>query len=298
MTCVTGVDHVLLTRFNLPTLGVEGIVRAREGWLQNRVELFERYCAPSVASQAAPVTWMVYFDPDSPDWLLERLRPLIERRLFLPVHRVSVSEEELLTDIRDRVPRRGDYLVTTNLDNDDGLASDFTERIQSVSTDHSRVVIYHATGLIKSADGVFLRTDRRNAFVSVRAPWEDAVTSWSEYHNEFPRIMPAVQLTGPPGWLQIVHGTNVSNRVRGRLVSPAIYRARFGDMLDDVPVPSSAEVLRDLALGVPVRIARDSVRAAFRVAGLRLLGKDRYQAAKRKLSDLRRRRAEVTTARR
>ncbi len=46
---ITRVDHVLLTRFNLPTPGVEGLIRAREGWLQDRIELFELYCAPSVA---------------------------------------------------------------------------------------------------------------------------------------------------------------------------------------------------------------------------------------------------------
>ena len=296
---MTHMNHVLLTRFNLPTLGVEGLMRARVGWLRDRVELFERYCAPSVATQTAPVSWIVYFDPESPAWLMERLRPLIDRGLFRPIRRVSVSEEELLTDIRDTVPQHGDYLITTNLDNDDGLATDFSQRIQSVSTNHSRAVVYQTVGLIKSADGVFLRRDRRNAFVSVRTPWNDAVTSWSEYHNEFPRIMPAVRLGGPPGWLQVVHGANVSNRVRGRLVSPHPYRVRFGGMLDDVPVPSSATVLRDLVLGVPVRTARDSARAAVRVAGLRLLGKDRYQDAKRKLSEIRRRgESAITTARR
>ncbi len=43
-----GVDHVFLTRFNLPSAGFESMVRAKQGWLQNRVELFERFCLPSL----------------------------------------------------------------------------------------------------------------------------------------------------------------------------------------------------------------------------------------------------------
>ena len=204
---------------------------------------------------------------------------------------MSVSEEELLADIRDTLPERGDYLITTNLDNDDGLAVDFSERTRSVSTPDRQAVIYQTVGLIKSPDGVFLRRDRHNAFCSVRSSWDDAVTAWSEYHNEFPRVMPSVQIGDPPGWLQVVHGSNVSNRVRGRLASPLPHQARFGDMLDDARVPASADIISDLVLGMPVRTARDVARSAVRVAGLKFLGKDRYQQAKLKLSAFHRHRS-------
>ncbi len=125
------VDHVLLTRFNLPSTGMEGVIRAREGWLRNRVELFERYCAPSVAGQTRPVTWIIYFDPEGPRWLMDRLAPLVDRGLFRPIPRASVSREELLSDIRASVPSPRRHLLTTNLDNDDGLAVDFSERVTS-----------------------------------------------------------------------------------------------------------------------------------------------------------------------
>ena len=46
----TQADHVLLTRFNLPTRGVEASPRTGR-LLQDRVELFEHYCAPSVANR-------------------------------------------------------------------------------------------------------------------------------------------------------------------------------------------------------------------------------------------------------
>ena len=40
------IDHVLLTRFNLPSAGAEAAIRNRKGWLEHRIVLFERYCLP------------------------------------------------------------------------------------------------------------------------------------------------------------------------------------------------------------------------------------------------------------
>ena len=274
------VDHVLLTRFNLPSTGVEGVIRAREGWLRNRVELFERYCAPSVADQTRPVTWIIYFDPEGPRWLMERLAPLVERGLFRPIPRASVSREELLSDIRASVPSRRRHLLTTNLDNDDGLAVDFSERVTSAPTHHDRVAIYLANGLVKSPRGLFLRRDPSNAFCSVRESWHDPVTAWSEYHNELPRVMPAIRLAGPPAWLQVVHGENVSNRVRGRLTSPQAHGDRFAHLLDDVDEPTRLDGWKDELLYRPGRVVRDTARSTTRTTALGLLGKERYSDAK------------------
>lgn len=277
---VPGLDHVILTRFNLPTGGVEGLVRAREGWLRERIDLFERYCAPSVAAQqGVDVTWIVYLDPASPGWLLDRMAPYAERGLLHPVLREVVGVAELREDIAAVVGTPGDVLLTTNLDNDDGLAVDFCARLAAVATDEARVALYATRGLVLSDDGLFLLRDRRNAFCSVRENWDDPVTSWSEYHNELHRVMPVVEIDGPPAWLQVVHGGNVSNRVRGRLVDPAGHRSAFAVPLD-VREPARRDLLVDRAVRAPARRLRDGSRAATRRAGLRVLGKDRYAAAK------------------
>lgn len=284
---MTGVDHVLLTRFNLPTGGLEGLVRAREGWLRERIDLFERYCAPSVAAQrdAAP-TWIVYLDPASPQWLLDRIAPFADRGLLHPVLREHVGVPELRADIASLVPRRSDSLLTTNLDNDDGLAVDFCARLAAVGPAHPRFALYATRGLVLSPQGLYLLRDRHNAFCSVREGWDHPVTSWSEYHNELHRVMPVVELDGAPGWLQVVHGGNVSNRVRGRLVSPAAHRPSFTVPLD-AREPRAAELLADRTLRAPARLLRDRGRAAARTAGLRLLGKDGYAGAKARLRSVR-----------
>ncbi|RYB94907.1 hypothetical protein EUA93_11440 [Nocardioides oleivorans] len=286
---MTGLDHVLLTRFNLPTGGVEGLVRAREGWLRERIDLFERYCAPSVAAQqGAKVTWIVYLDPASPAWLLERMAPYAASGLLHPVLREHVGVPELREDIAAAVPEPGEALLTTNLDNDDGIAVDFCARLQAAAsaTTHTRAALYVTRGLVLSDDGLFQLDDRHNAFCSVREGWDEPVTSWSEYHNELPRVMPTIELDGSPSWLQVVHGGNVSNRVRGRLVAPSAHRSRFAVPLE-VREPSARELLVDRAVTSPLRRVRDGSRATARRAGLRVLGKDGYADAKATLRTIR-----------
>lgn len=278
----TDVDHVLLTRFNLPSEGAESTVRAKEGWLRARVELFERYCLPSVENQTIhSFHWVIYFDPQSPAWLRSKVHELARTAMFTPIYRASVSREELLTDLRAVTGSHHQELITTNLDNDDGLSSDFVARLQRVRTGSDRTAIYLVRGLIRSGDGLYLRTDRANAFCSVREDWDSAQTCWANWHNLLGRSMNVVEIGGDPAWLQVIHGTNVSNRIRGRRIKAAPYEAIFGALLDGVGDPGPAAVVRDFLMDRPGRSTRDLARAALKRAALTVLGKhgvDRLKA--------------------
>ncbi|RKT68868.1 putative rhamnosyltransferase [Saccharothrix variisporea] len=276
-------DHVVLTRFNLPSVGAESVVRAREGWLTERVGLFERYCLPSVRAQtSADFRWIIYFDPESPEWLKDRIRE--HGDTYTPIFREQVSREELLEDIAKLFPTRGDALLTTNLDNDDGLATDFVARLQAVRTTAPRTALYLANGLVKSPTGLYAHRDPDNAFASVLESWDAPITCWADWHNRLHRHAEVRSLGGAPGWLQVVHGGNVSNRTRGRLVSPTPHRPLFGDALDDVPEPDRRVLARDRFVGHPLRVARDGARYLAKTAAMRLLGPDGFEKAKRVLA--------------
>ncbi len=282
------IDHVVLTRFNLPTRGVESLVRAREGWLRERIALFERYTVPSIRAQTRPgLTWLVFLDPESPQWLRERIEHHAEAGVLRPLYRTEVTWQSAVEDIRATVARTGDVLVTTNLDNDDGLADDFAARVCSAPTPHPRTALFLTRGLITGDHGLYLNIDPHNAFCSVREPWADPVTCWADWHNLLPRRMPAIELDGGPGWLQVVHGGNVSNRVRGRRVSPSPYLGGFRG-LDDLPVPTRLEILADRYGAQPRRLARERARAAAKATALRVLGKSGLDRAKWLLASHRR----------
>ncbi|MEC5184921.1 hypothetical protein RCH12_002392 [Cryobacterium sp. MP_3.1] len=268
------VDHVLITRFNLPTPGPEGRLRQREGWLTGRADLFEKYCLPSVRAQTNQnFRWLVYLDPDSPEWLIQRLAPYVRDQVFEPIYRAAVTPAIILDDIRAGRTTPSADLLTTNLDNDDGLAADFVDRLQRIPPSGPRSALYLASGLILGPDGLFLRVDKLNAFCSVRETWNDPVTCWADWHTLLPRSMPSVAVSGPPAWLQVVHGSNVSNRVRGRLVASSGYAALFPTLPTDLDQPTRTDLLRDRLWSGPARLLRESSRAAVKSTLLFLVGK-------------------------
>lgn len=269
------VDHVLLTRFNLPSAGAESIVRAKDGWLRARIELFRRFCLPSVQRQTRQnFTWIIYLDPQSPDWLVSVMDRLNFRATFTPIYRAEVGRSALLEDLRSVSGAHHRELLTTNLDNDDGLAADFVERLQAAGSDGTRSALYLTDGLITSGSALYLRRDRSNAFCSVREEWEAARTCWSDWHNLLGQSMNVRELAGAPAWLQVVHDSNVSNRIRGKRVAPAPYLDAFGSLLDGIPDVSQLDLMRDVALERPRRVALDSGRSLLKKTAMTVVGKE------------------------
>ncbi|GAA4194867.1 hypothetical protein GCM10022219_18910 [Microbacterium oryzae] len=279
------VDHVILTRFNLPTPGPESLVRAREGWLRERIDLFERYTVPSVSRQTEKgFRWIVYLDPQSPSWLLERLAPHVEAGLFTALYRESVSWQDVAVDARSLTGASGSILLTTNLDNDDAIADDFVERLQALARRHPRAALFLGRGIIAHGDEVYLRRDDENAFCSVAEPWDAPVTAWRDWHTLLHDHLPVVTDGGRPAWLQVVHGGNVSNRVRGVRVSPFAYRALFGDLLDELPAPPRGTVAFDRLVRSPARFSRETVRGLGKRAFVAVAGKDGLDRLKARMA--------------
>lgn len=269
------VDHILLTRFNLPSKGAESFVRSRDGWLRSRMELFERYCLPSVASQTVKsFNWVIYFDPQSPEWLKTKVRQLAETSVFTPIYRAEVSRQELLQDLREVSGAKHANLMTTNLDNDDGLALDFVQRLQEIPAGPLPTAVFLVHGLIRSDQRIYLRTDRSNAFCSVREDWSSAQTCWATWHNLLRTSMDVIEVGGGPAWLQVIHGANVSNRIRGRRISAAPYRPTFGSLLDGAENLKHGALLKDVMVDRPVRRARDIGRAVVKEAAMAMMGRD------------------------
>lgn len=282
---MTHLTHVFLTRYNLPTPGVERLIRARDGWLRDRTRLFETYTLPSMRrQQGVSFHWVVYLDPASPGWLVARMNELRSEGILRPILRAQVSPEERLRDIQEVTERKHGRLITTNLDNDDGLCNDFAARVQQLADAHTgRNAIYLTNGLVVTSTACYLLRDRSNAFCSVVEDLSGAVTCWADWHNRLGLHMPVVRAGGAPAWLQVIHDANVSNRPRGRLVSPAPYRHSFGGLVNHVSVPNRFRRTTDATIGFPVRYARDQSRSFMRRAAVSTMGKGRYDSFKQKL---------------
>jgi hypothetical protein len=267
-------------------MGPEGKIRAQEGWLRKRVDLFEQFCLPSVKAQTAGnVRWIVYFDPESPTWLLEQIPRLAIHGGFVPIFRATVSHQELVADLRGVVGKPQERLLTTNLDNDDGLAVDFAFRLQREAAKFlDRTALYFPRGLIMAGEALYLRTDRRNAFCSVVEAWDDPATCWSDWHNLLGKSMPVMEIPGHPAWLQVVHGGNVSNRIRGRMVSARNYAEDFPVIPAGTGHPSDGKLRWENLVAAPGRYLRERGRGAVKWLLMTVLGKDGLSKVKELLA--------------
>lgn len=283
------INHVFLTRFNLPSGGIENRIRAKDGWLRDRVVLFERYTLSSMRQQTEKdFAWIIYFDPSSPKWLYEWIERVNSDAIFEPIFRESVNDDELRADLRKVAGVEHSLLLTTNLDNDDGVSQHFAARLRLAASrgGEGRHAIYLTRGLIKSDKYLYLREDRNNAFCSVVESWNRPVSCWSNWHNLLGQTMKVLEIDGDPAWLQVVHGSNVSNRVRGRRVSPEEYQANFPGALDDLPRPTATQLVWDNTFKLAFRSAKELARAGAKWFVMKLLGRDGLDKAKARVFSL------------
>src|ERR1700677_2318486 len=97
-------DHLIITRYNLPIpWGRRGNLHADEDWLEERQQLFERYCLPSVvlAERSCPsVTWVLMCAVGSPATLRTFLANVAQLHPWIvPLY---LEENFLISDVVDR----------------------------------------------------------------------------------------------------------------------------------------------------------------------------------------------------
>jgi Putative rhamnosyl transferase len=275
--------HVVMTRFNLPTPGKESRIRSRPGWLEGRGDLFERYCLPSIAAQTANATetgtaprrfgWMVFFDVETPPAFRERIegwREVFPFTAYFTPHFEAEGWPRSLRETFGGTPAQGPtpWLLTTRFDSDDALSQDHVARLQAtLATRAPERASWNLTQGFVLADGrVYAHEHRSNAFASWLEPWDaSARTCMSINHMKMAEHGPVHQIPGPAGWLQVVHGGNVSNKIRGRRVSGAVARGQFPDrVLGPLREDSAARIRFENTVLTPLRDARDAAIALLR----------------------------------
>jgi len=224
--------HFVITRFNLK--------RKEEPpaeWLERRVQLFERYCLPSlIAQHNKDFYWLVLFGDsleDSPEWLRDCIKKwCVECEMLYPLFcgdwRHSTIGGCVEDFIRSRMAtEKARHILTTRIDNDDGMHVGFTKdlRIHALSSialgvdsqilDPQYGVRYH------EGKKQFLRWHRRcGPFISLLKkyhPDKKLVTVHSMgAHTEAHKVAP-IKAMDPNTlyWLQVLHDTNISNKLKG-----------------------------------------------------------------------------------
>ncbi len=238
-------QHFILTRFNVASPGREAPIRNTSGWLSRRFDLFEDYCLPSIAAQTvSDFHWLIYFDEQTPDEFRARIAEAQKAVAFDPIFVGPFHAGLAAIDVQARLISPTGRLLTTRLDNDDGISNDFFERVREVAVGlPDGTIINFRNGIALSNGKLFAADDESNPFTSMVEQVAGAQTIWAAPHTQLKTQFALEQVSGDPCWLQVVHGENVANRIKGARLSSH-------DVLSRFTLSSRVEVRPTNALGL------------------------------------------------
>ena len=230
-------DHVIITRYSVR---MYADVVLDDDWLAYRWGFFRDALVASLSRQTVDdFTWLVFFDAESPDWLRDLVAEACPG-LFTPVWHAGSWVHEPIRHAVERVTSRP-YLITTRIDSDDAVSRFFVEDVQArfAEQDSQYVNLMHGVQIDRSTQ-LFHAHFAENGFISyvekriVNEP--PRTVFWCMAHEESSNFAPVLNVVGPPRWMQVIHGGNVANSVRG-------LRARAGPIVPDfdVDLPFDAE---------------------------------------------------------
>jgi hypothetical protein len=145
--------HYLITRFNVPVKNWDrdkaGNPTLDESWMQDRITLFNRYCVPTLQSQTQKdFKWIIYCDRQTSHHYLEAIR---NRIISLPMAEIRLAEDfdHLMTDLRHLISGVSTlYVITSRVDNDDGLGIHFIRQVQNYFTPEPNTLILLQGGIL------------------------------------------------------------------------------------------------------------------------------------------------------
>lgn len=253
--------HVLLTRFAVRLAPLDPV--PSPAWIAERCRLFETYCLPSVKAQSGTnFVWLLLVDPQIDAESRSRLEAYSGQMSAIKVaDYVSGSYESLVRAVTSDTAAA---IITTRIDNDDAVSRDHISRVRAAAAavpEGERKAFVFTSGYELSEGRLYWRPFPRSPFSSLIEPSTSPLsTIMAAGHEQIDELAPVVELGSPAAWLQVVHGGNVLNRVRGVRVPRNRLRGAFSVADDSLYQP---EPVLSLALGIPgsyLRLAADLAR--------------------------------------
>jgi len=230
--------HYLVTRFNVPVerwqRDKSGHATLNDSWFDHRLDLFSTYCLPSVLHQTnQDFQWLIYCDQKiSPSQLLKLSKLVADVTRF--TIRMADSLERMLDDLRQLISEAGTpYVITSRLDNDDAIAINFIQDIQSGFEEKELMLLHFDDGIAYDCIvrvATRMQTKVHNTFTSLVeriATTHDIVTVYGFHHTEIPSSIQIVHISGGEHWLKVIHDRNLRSQLAGIPVNH-IPGANFG----------------------------------------------------------------------
>lgn len=249
--------HFVVTLFNLQLWDKDKQDKSTrtEDYLNKRFKLFELYCLPSLASQSCKdFIWLCLFDNNTPIKYKERINTytkicpqftacyLTKEDAKILFSSESQLENPLVKYITPYLNNDIDYIITTNIDNDDVFLCDAVQCIQKSFIEHQCSGIY-------SMNLGMQFFPRYNAILKMKYPHNHFLTlvestKYNFYtithysHTKARKLFQTIDIFEKPFWIEVVHDSNVNNdlritsRIKYRFISKPFSLRNYGIAID------------------------------------------------------------------
>lgn len=218
--------HFLITLFNVRLWDVDKKRKPTrtDNWMKDRFEMFEKYCLPSVAAQTdKDFTWICLFDAQTPQVYIDRIETHRDAvPMLTPCLTDIVGREALVPAINDIIEKyvtdEDEYVITTNLDNDDAIRCDMIEKLHTLIDRNSTGKLYSLNLGYQyfAGSGIVLKMKYpHNHFLTLVEPAGTTYTTILGFsHVKGRKLFQPVDIMDKPYWIEFVHGSNVNNDIR------------------------------------------------------------------------------------
>lgn len=223
--------HFILTRFNLALWSKDKNNRDTRTaeWLEQRFQLFETFCLPSVSNQSEKgFKWIVLFGSDTPDSYREKIDQYAAQcKMFVPYFISPLKGRffaSIFKNIVASLSEEGDTIVTTYLDNDDALHKDYAKEVKRLSAQaEDKTFISFVYGLqyftrwgiatrVKYSNNHFISlVEKHRGDEGIRTVFGYGSRIYVGKHEGTHTLY--VDDPRQPKWAEIIHDTNMGNDI-------------------------------------------------------------------------------------
>lgn len=211
-------SHLLITIFNLET--TRG--KADLAWLNNRFQLFDNYCYPSVYSQTNQnFKWLVFFSDETPEVFREKIEEYSKWETFIPIYTdcafFNKYPKKLKKYIINNINEGTEYLITTRLDNDDAIHKEFIQRVQDNFIEENFLFLNFFQGYQLIKNKLYKFKQNPSHFISLIERYDpnSFKTVYCGSHSQLEKVGKIKNIKTKRLYLENIHGNNFINNYGG-----------------------------------------------------------------------------------
>lgn len=202
-------QHLIISRFNLD-LYTSKSEKEAAAWMDYRLKIFDTFCYPSIVGQTNQnFTWLILFDAKTPKYhrqiiaKYKRITPIYYIRN--PQH--SLQDIVMKTIKHSRNPD-AEYIITTRIDVDDMISSNFIQQIQLLIPKEDNVQLVFSLGyVLQIHPNILMERDYTyNQFPSyIEKNTKDIKTVWFTAHGHIHKTSKTTIITEGRMWCWTLH---------------------------------------------------------------------------------------------